>query len=129
MKQLDIKSFTQISEKVQKMLKEFEELTSKMESLDTSLLQQTLKTGEKKSNEDFSCIMELPITTNFKMLPNVVKQILGELPSALFYTSEGSYLILTDGKLSAKSLVGKYDLKGGGSETSAQGKDMKVREI
>jgi hypothetical protein len=128
-KQLDIKSSTQISEKIQKMLKEFEELSSKLESLDTPLLQQTLKTGDKKSSEDFSCIMQLPITTNFKILPNIVKQVLGELSSALFYTSEGNYLILTDGKLSAKSLVGKYNLKGGGSNTSAQGRDPKVREI
>jgi len=127
--QLDIKSSAQITEKVQKILKEFDDLSAKLESLDTSLLQQTLQTGERQSSEDFHCIMQLPIATNFKLLPNLVKQTLGDLPSALFYTSAGSYLILTDGKISAKALVEKYALKGGGSDTSAQGKDPKVTTI
>ena len=46
--------------------------------------------------------------------------------SLLVYTSEGNYLISTDGSISAKSLAQQYGLKGGGSDVLAQGRDEKV---
>jgi alanyl-tRNA synthetase len=125
----DIKSYAQIGEKTTKFLKEYEEMKSKLESLETQLLSQTLLSSPKRNNADFQHIFELPTTTNFKILPALLKSLFNDKQSMLVYTSEGTYLILTDGSVSAKALAQKYELKGGGSEHIAQGKDVEVVKI
>jgi hypothetical protein len=55
-----------------------------------------------------------------------LKATFKDATSILVYTSEGNYLIATDGSISAKALAQKYALKGGGSEVLAQGRDEKV---
>ena len=65
----DIKSYTQIVEKTGKFLKEYEEMKSRLESLEIQLLSQTLISVAKRKNADFQVIFELPTTTNFKILP------------------------------------------------------------
>jgi alanyl-tRNA synthetase len=121
-----VKSYAQIAEKTTKFLKEYEEMRAKLESLEYQLLSQLLQTVPKKANADFQLILELPGTTNFKLLPALVKTTFPEKKSILLYTAEGTYLLLTDGSVSAKSLVQTYQWKGGGSDSIAQGKDEKV---
>lgn len=58
----------------------------------------------------------------------IAKEVL-EIKTALFFTNEGNYLILTNGEISAKDLAKKYDLKGGGSDMMVQGRDEKVLQI
>jgi alanyl-tRNA synthetase len=65
----DIKSYAQIAEKTSKFLKEYDEMKSKLESLENQLLIQLLQTREQKKNADFEMILELPTTTNFKIVP------------------------------------------------------------
>jgi alanyl-tRNA synthetase len=125
-KAFDIKSYAQITEKTTKFLKEYEDMKAKLESLEYQLLSQLLQSTEKREHADFQIILELPVTTNFKLLPALIKATFPEKKSVLIYTSEGNYLILTDGTLSAKSLAQKYQWKGGGSDSIAQGKDEKV---
>jgi alanyl-tRNA synthetase len=64
-----IKSYAQITEKTSKFLKEYDEMKSKLESLENQLLVQLLQTSEKKEHADFQLILEVPTTTNFKLLP------------------------------------------------------------
>jgi alanyl-tRNA synthetase len=122
----DIKSYTQITEKTTKFLKEYEEMKARLESLESQLLGQLLQTTEKGENADFQMILEMPVTANFKLLPALVKTAFPDTKSVLVYTAEGNYLIVTDGSISAKSLVQKFQWKGGGSDSIAQGKDEKV---
>jgi len=108
----DIKSYAQITEKTQKFLKEYEEMKSKLESVENQLLSQMLLSTPKRENADFQIILELPPTTNFKMLPALIKSMFSDKKAVLVYTREGNYLMSTDGTVSAKSLVAKYSLKG-----------------
>ena len=65
----DITSYMQIIEKTNKFLKEYDEMKSKLESLENQLLSQTLLSVTQRENADFQLILELPTTTNFKLLP------------------------------------------------------------
>jgi hypothetical protein len=88
-----------------------------------------LQTSEKKEHADFQLILEVPTTTNFKLLPWLLSSLFGDKQSLLVYTSEGNYLISTDGSVSAKGLAQKYGWKGGGSESIAQGKDWHIEDF
>ena len=126
---LEVKSYSQLNEKITKFIKEHTETKSKLESIETQMLTQLLKNVEKGKNADFEYIFQLPPETNFKTLPNLLKQQFPTVKSLLTYTPEGNYIIHTDGSISAKSLVQKYQLKGWGSDTVAQGKDAAVMNI
>jgi len=65
---LDVKSYAQINEKLQKYVKENSDLQQRVESLETSSLRSVLQSAQSKSNEDFSKIIELPSDVNFKAL-------------------------------------------------------------
>jgi hypothetical protein len=56
---LDVKSFTQIIEKIQKNMKENAELQQRLESLETSLIRSSLQTAPSSSNSDFSKIIKI----------------------------------------------------------------------
>ena len=126
---LDVKSYAQINEKLQKYVKENSDLQQRVESLETSSLRAILQSAESKSNDDFSKIIQLPSDVNFKALWWIVKSVfLGE-KSVLLFTLEWSYLISTDGSVSAKELVKKYNLRWWGSDVQAQWKDEWVKNI
>lgn len=127
--QFSIKSYAQIIEKSTKMLKEYEEMKSKLESMESKLLEQSLSSAEKRSNADFQMIIQVPTDTNFKTLGAIAKQLFSDVSTVLIYTEEGNYLILSNSDISAKSLAQKYNLKGGGSDVSAQGRDSVVLQI
>ena len=65
----DVKSYTQIGEKTAKFLREYDEMKSKLEGLENQLLHQTLLSVSKRNNADFQLMLELPLATNFKLLP------------------------------------------------------------
>jgi hypothetical protein len=65
---LDVKSYAQINEKLQKYVKENSDLQQRVESLETSSLRAILQSAESKSNDDFSKIIQLPSDVNFKAL-------------------------------------------------------------
>ena len=64
----DIKSYTQITEKTTKFLKEYDEMKSKLESLEIQMIQDMLKSTERKSNIDFEVIIPIPQNVNFKVI-------------------------------------------------------------
>lgn len=127
-KSLDVKSYSQIVEKLNKFMKENAELQQRVESLETSSLRSTLQSASCKTNDDFSKILELPVWTNFKVLPGIVKETFSD-KSVLVFTAEWNYLIITDWSVSAKELAKKYNLRGGGSDVMAQWKDESVKSI
>ncbi len=120
---LDVKSYAQINEKLQKYVKENSDLQQRVESLETSSLRSVLQSAQSKSNEDFSKIIELPSDVNFKALQWIVKTVFPAEKSVLLFSWEWNYIISTDWSESAKELVKKYWLRGGGSDLMAQWKD------
>lgn len=128
-KALDVKSYSQIWEKLQKYVKDNLDLQQRVESLETSSLCKCLESAECKSNSDFSKIILLPSDSNFKALPWVIKTVFPNEKSMLLFTSEWNYIICTDGSISAKDLVKKYNLRWWGSDFSAQWKDVSVWNI
>lgn len=126
---LDVKSYAQINEKLQKYVKENSDLQQRVESLETSSIRAMLQSAQSKSNEDFSKIIELSWDVNFKALPWIIKSVFPDEKSVLLFTSEWNYLISTDWTVSAKELVKKYNLRWGWSDMISQWRDEKVLEI
>ena len=120
---LDVKSYAQINEKLQKYVKENSDLQQRVESLETSSLRSLLQSAQSSSNEDFSKIIELPSDVNFKALQWIIKAVFPTEKSLLLFNAEGNYLISTDWSISAKELVKKYWLRWWGSDLMAQWKD------
>ena len=120
---LDVKSYAQINEKLQKYVKENSDLQQRVESLETSSLRSVLQSAQSKSNDDFSKIIEIPLDVNFKALQWIVKAVFPAEKSVLLFSWEWNYIISTDWSVSAKELVKKYWLRGGGSDLMAQWKD------
>jgi hypothetical protein len=65
---LDVKSYAQINEKLQKYVKENSDLQQRVESFETSSLRGVSQSAQSKSNDDFSKIIEIPSDVNFKAL-------------------------------------------------------------
>ena len=126
---MDVKSYAQINEKLQKYVKENSDLQQRVESLETAAIRASLQTAQSRSNSDFSKITQLPIGTNFKTLTWIVKEIFPSEKSILLYTDEWNYVVITDGSISAKELAKKYNLRGWGSDLIAQWKDEWVKNI
>ena len=120
---LDVKSYAQINEKLQKFVKENADLQQRVESLETSSLRWLLQSSNSTSNEDFSKIIELPSDINFKALQWIIKAVFPTEKSVLLFSAEGNYVISTDWSVSAKEFVKKYWLRWGGSDLIAQWKD------
>jgi hypothetical protein len=56
---LDVKSYSQIIEKLQKNLKENADLQQRLESLEVSSIRSSLQTAPFTSNSDFSKIIQI----------------------------------------------------------------------
>lgn len=120
---LDVKSYAQINEKLQKYVKENSDLQQRVESLETSSLRSLLQSAHSNSNEDFSKIIELPSDVNFRALQWIIKSVFPTEKSVLLFSAEWNYLISTDWSVSSKELVKKYWLRWWGSDLMAQWKD------
>ncbi len=125
---LEVKSFAQLPEKVEKLLKDFAEMKSQMESLESKLIHDFLISGEKKSNADLDIIMKVPSDLNFKALGAEAKSLFAG-KTVLLATTAGNFLLFTQPWTSAKALAQKLSLKGGGNDMQVQGRDEKVVEL
>ena len=111
MQSLEVKSFTQLPEKAQKLIKEHAEMKSQIESMESKLVHDFLVSGEKKSNADLDIIMKAPLDMNFKTLGVEAKQIFAG-KNVLLATTAGNFLLFTQPGNSAKMLAQKLGLKG-----------------
>jgi len=120
---LDVKSYAQVNEKLQKYVKENSDLQQRVESLETSSLRWLLQSSQAASNDDFSKIIEVPSDVNFKALQWIVKVVFSSEKSVLVFNWEWNYIISTDWNMSAKELVKKHWLRWWWSDFLAQWKD------
>ena len=122
---LEVKSFSQLPEKTQKLLKDYWELKSQVESLETRVINSFLESCEKKSNENFDIIIKVPVDMNFRALWSQAKAIFTD-KNVLLATENWNFMLFTKNGNSAKELAQKLGLKGWGNDQQIQWRDSNV---
>lgn len=131
---LGIKTHTQLTDKLEKTMKEYDEMKEKIESMQTKVIAHALKDAKTKKNQIFDKILNVsydPILKDqdFKNIVFLAKEVFTD-EDVLLYTQEGNYAILTPTEdSSAKEIAKDLWLKGGWSDTLVQGRDEKILEI
>ncbi|PJA48728.1 MAG: hypothetical protein CO170_01840 [candidate division SR1 bacterium CG_4_9_14_3_um_filter_40_9] len=128
---LGIKTHTQLVDKLEKTLKECDEMASKLESVEAQIIVQELQNFKSPKHEVFAKVINVsssPILKNMDF-KNIVFHAKSVFPKedVIIYTFEGGYAIITSkADSSAKIIAQDFGLKGGGSEALFQGRDPKV---
>lgn len=123
-----IKTYTQLADKLDKTLKEYDEMKMKVESLETNMIKNILQSKNFTSDKTFEKIFNISSDLNFK---NVTFHAKGLFPDAtiLLYTKEWNFLILAKQWSSAKKIAEWLGVKWWGTDLMIQGRDEKVLKI
>ncbi len=119
-----IKTITQLGDKLDKTLREYDEMKKTLEWLEDKMIHQILASNDFSSGKDLDKIFKIPVDIDFK---NVVAQSkwMFENQNILIYTAEWNFVLLVS-KWWAKTLATKLGLKWWGSDSMVQGRDEKV---
>lgn len=122
---LGIKTATQLADKLDKTLKEYDDMKLNLENLETTMIKNILQSKNFTSNKAFEKIFNISSELNFK---NVAFQAKGLFPDSTIciYTNEWSFLILAKKDTSAKKIAENLGIKWWGTDTMMQGRDEKV---
>jgi len=122
-----IKTTTQLQDKLDKTLREYEEMQSKIESLGNQMIINTLKNIQSISDKNFDKIIKLNSDLEFKNISFHAKSIFSTW-NILIYNDQWNFLILSDNK-NAKELSTKTWLKWWWNENMVQGRDTRILEL
>ena len=122
---LGIKTATQLEDKLDKVMKEHDEMAASLESLVWVLLTNILTHAPAKKDKDFDRIIKIPQNINFKNVLTSAKSLFDK-QNVLIYNDEGNFLLMTKKWSSAKDIATKIGLKWWGSDQLVQGRDEKV---
>jgi len=122
---LGIKTATQLEERLDKVMKEYDEMKNAMEWMEAKTIKDILVGKDFLSGKGLDKIFKLPATVNFKSVLSQTKWLF-EDQNVLFYNEDGNFLLLTKKWILAKELVAKLGLKWWGNEQMVQGRDEKV---
>ncbi len=120
-----IKTATQLADKLDKTLKEYDEMKASVESLETTMIKNILTWSDFSSQKDLDKIFLVPVELNFKNVVFQAKSIF-KGQNVLIYTKEWGFALLADKWVSAKLLADKLGLKWWGTDSAVQGRDEKV---
>lgn len=123
-----IKTASQLEDKLDKVMKEHEEMAASLESLVSVLITDIIKHAPVKKDNDFDKIIKIPKNINFKNVLTSAKSLFDNQNIAM-YNDEGNFIIFAKKGASAKALSAKLGLKWGGSDQLVQGRDEKVLEL
>ena len=123
-----IKTYTQLADKLDKTLKEYDEMKSNIESLETTMIKKILKWTDFSSWKDLDKVFLVPLELNFK---NVVFQAkwLFKKQNILIFNKEWSFVLLADKWISAKELAGRLGIAWWGNDSVFQWRDSKVLKL
>lgn len=124
-KKLWIKTSTQMLDKLDKTLKEYDDMKSTLERIETITIKNILTGKDFSSTQDLDKIFIIPTHINFKNILYHTKWLF-EKENILLYTIEWNFLLLTKKWVSAKDISTKLWLKWWGNDTMVQGRDEKV---
>lgn len=125
---LGIKTSTQLVDKLDKTLKEYEDMKSTIESLETKMIKHMLEWSDFTVWKDLDKVFLVPSELNFKNVIFQAKWLLHD-QNILIYTPEWWYVLLTKPWVSAKAFVQRLGLSGWGTDTMIQGKDPNVLHL
>ncbi|MFA7718223.1 MAG: hypothetical protein WC875_05925 [Candidatus Absconditabacterales bacterium] len=122
---LGIKTATQLEDKLDKVMKESEDMKATLEGLETTMIKQLLTGSDFSSGKDLDKVFLIPAELGFK---NVVFQAKGmfKKQNILIYNKEGSFVLMADKGTSAKEFAERLGIKGGGNDHMVQGRDEKI---
>lgn len=123
-----IKTHTQLADKLDKTLKEYDDMKANLEVLETNMIKQILTWSDFSSWKDLDKIFLVPLALNFKNVAFQAKWIFDN-QNVLIYTSEWGFLLLTKKWISAKDLATKLGIKWWGTDTMLQGRDEKILKL
>lgn len=123
-----IKTATQLADKLDKTLKEYEDMKANIESLETTMIKNILTWSDFSSQKDLDKIFLVPVELNFKNVVFQAKWIF-KGQNIFIYTKEWGFALLADKWVSAKLLAEKLGLKWWGTDGAVQGRDEKVLEL
>ncbi len=129
-----VKAENQILDKLEKELKEKEEMESKFLSINTKLIVENLKSAESKSNEVFDKIINVSDVASLKDLSfkDIIFQAkwLFQDIDVVIFNQEGGFAIMTPkSDSSAKIIAQDLWLQWGWSDLIVQWKDPKILEL
>ncbi len=125
---LGIKTATQLQDKLDKTLREYEEMKSSMESLESVSIRAILIGTDFASGKNLDKVFLLPAHLNFKNVLACAKWVFDK-ENILVYNKEWNFLVITKQGVSAKDTAIKLWLKWWGNEQIVQGRDEKVLEL
>lgn len=120
-----IKTYTQLADKLDKTLKEYDDMKTNLESLETNMIKQILTWSDFSSWKDLDKIFLIPSALNFKNVAFQAK-IIFEHQNVLIYTAEWWFILLTKMWISAKEFAVKLGIKWWGTDVMVQGRDESV---
>lgn len=120
-----IKTATQLADKLDKTLKEYDDMKANLEVLEIKMIKQLLEWSDFSSWNDFDKIFLVPVELNFK---NVVFQAkwMFKGQNILIYTKEWWFVLIADKGISAKKIAENLGIKWWGTDTIIQGRDEKI---
>jgi len=123
-----IKTITQLEDKLQKVMSEYQQLKSNLESQEVQKITHALHTANIKSDKNFDKIIKVSSDLNFKNIAYHAKSLFIEDEKVLIYNEDGNFLIIT-GSTSAKNLMTEIWLKWWWSDNMVQGRDKKIPKL
>ncbi len=124
---LGIKTYTQLEDKLEKLLKDYESTTSLLTSLETKLITQALQQPSLHSHPDFDQVIHISSDIAFKHILPIAKQVFTD-QTVLIYNDDGNFLLLTRSWVSAKQLIQKLWLSWWGNDMMVQGRDLDIQK-
>lgn len=123
-----IKTYTQLADKLDKTLKEYDVMKSTLESLETTIIKKVLEWSDFSSWKDLDKVFLIPAELNFKNVAFQAKWLFKQ-QNVLIFNKEGSFVLLSDTWTSAKTLAEKLGLKWWGNDSLVQWRDEKVLQF
>ncbi len=120
-----IKTATQLADKLDKTLKEYDDMKANLESLETTMIKNILWWSDFSSWKDFDKIFLVPVELNFKNVAFQAKWMF-KGQNIFIYTKEWGFVLIADKGTSAKALAEKLGIKWWGTDAAVQGRDEKV---
>jgi alanyl-tRNA synthetase len=123
-----IKTYTQLVDKLDKTLKEYDEMKTTLEGLESKVILQSLQSSDVWSDKNFQKIIKIWSDLNFKNILSTTKWLFDDI-NVIILNDEWNFLILTKKWVSAKNLAQELWLKWWGNDSMVQWRDEKVLEL
>ena len=123
-----IKTYTQLADKLEKTLKEYDDMKTVLESLESKMIVDALRTKDEKSDKQFKKIIKISSDLNFKNVLPATKWLFDDM-NVIIFNDEGNFLLLAKKWTSAKVLAQELGLKWGWNDVMVQGRDEKILSL